>query len=62
VHGKQDKLIPVSHSEELYEACPRECYFHMPYTMDHNEFQLIQDLVEPIRKFIKKIEKKKNAP
>ena len=59
VHGKEDKLIPVSHSEELFDACPTECYLHMPLTMDHNDFQLNQDLIEPIRRFIKKIEKKR---
>ena len=60
VHGKEDKLIPVSHSEELYEACPSETYFHMPSAMDHNEFQLTSDLIEPIKRFMRKIEKKKN--
>ena len=31
----------------------------MPVAMDHNEFQLSQDLIEPIKRFMKKIEKKK---
>ena len=31
----------------------------MPLAMDHNEFQLSQDLIEPIKRFMNKIEKKK---
>lgn len=38
IHGKVDTLIPFSHAEELYEACPSECYLHMPEKMDHNDF------------------------
>ena len=30
----------------------------MPHKMDHNEFQLDQDLIDPIKDFIKKIEEK----
>ena len=31
----------------------------MPFKMDHNEFQLDQDLIEPIKAFMRKIEEKK---
>ena len=33
---------------------------HMPFKMDHNEFQLDQDLIEPIKNFIRKIEEKRS--
>ena len=55
VHGKQDNLIPVQHSIDLYKACKKEAYLHMPNDMDHNEFMLETDLVEPIKDFLHRI-------
>ena len=59
IHGKVDTLIPYAHAEELYNACPTETYLHMPEKMDHNDFHLDQDLIEPLRNFFRKIETKK---
>ena len=56
LHGQQDTLIPPSHSQELHAACPMECYLHLPEKMDHNEFQLDEDLVLPFKDFIKKLD------
>lgn len=56
LHGQQDTLIPPSHSQELHAACPMECYLHLPEKMDHNEFQLDEDLVNPFKDFIKKLD------
>lgn len=35
VHGKEDLLIPVSHTHRL-AAVARDSYLH-PYTADHND-------------------------
>lgn len=59
VHGKEDTLIPIDHSEQLYRASPRETYFHIPANMDHNEFSFEIDLIDPIKDFLKRIEIKK---
>ena len=56
LHGQQDTLIPPSHSQELHAACPMECYLHLPEKMDHNEFQLDEDLVNPFKDFLKKLD------
>ena len=56
LHGKLDTLIPYSHSQELHAACPTESFLHLPDTMDHNQFQLEEDLIEPFKNFHEKIE------
>ena len=61
VHGKMDTLIPFSHSEQLYAACPRETYLHLPASMDHNEFSFEFDLIEPIKDFFERVEAKNKA-
>ena len=35
--------------------CPSESYIHLPEKMDHNEFLLEEDLVEPFRAFLLKL-------
>jgi fermentation-respiration switch protein FrsA (DUF1100 family) len=54
IHGKRDNLIPFQHALELYNSCSDKvpCYLYMPYKMDHNEFSLDHDLVEPIMEFM----------
>jgi len=52
LHGKQDTLIPLTHSVELFNACPAPAYLHVPPRMDHNEFHIDFDLIEPIKKFL----------
>jgi len=58
VHGKKDNLIPVQHSMDLYENCNQPCYLFIPLKMDHNEFQIEEDLCQPIKAFIRKIEER----
>ena len=55
LHGQQDTLIPHSHSQDLHGVCPSESYIHLPEKMDHNEFLLEEDLVEPFRAFLMKL-------
>lgn len=65
VHGKRDKLIPSSHSEQLWKTflsssqpgddkILNSVLLVHPH-MTHNEFNMEEDLVEPIRKFMKRI-------
>lgn len=60
IHGKKDALIPVQHAIDLYNNCNQPCYLHMPAKMDHNEFLIDEDLVQPIRAFLRKIEERNN--
>ena len=55
IHGKKDKLIPSSHSVELYGKCKSLAGIHISDTMTHNEYSLIGDIVKPLRKFLKEI-------
>ena len=57
VHGKQDKVVPHSHSEELFSACTSPCYLHMPYCMSHNHFLAEPDLISPIKVFLNYLQK-----
>lgn len=54
VHGRQDTLIPYSHSEELMYECQSISYLHVAEDMTHNAFHLQADLMDPLRKFLKK--------
>ena len=56
LHGQQDTLIPHLHSEDLHAASPRESYLHLPEEMDHNEFKLDEDLINPFKDFLAKLE------
>jgi len=56
LHGLKDKLIPHSHSELLNKHCPTPSFMQLPTNMDHNEFDFIDDLVNPFKEFIRKIE------
>jgi fermentation-respiration switch protein FrsA (DUF1100 family) len=55
LHGQLDILIPHQHSLDLYNNCPKESYAHLPEKMDHNEFQLDEDLIEPFKDFLSKL-------
>ena len=55
IHGKADKLIPVQHAIDLYNACRQPCYLFTPFNMNHNNFELQDDLIRPIRAFIRNI-------
>ena len=55
LHGQLDILIPCAHSQDMHAACPTESYLHLPEKMDHNEFQLDEDLIEPFKDFLAKL-------
>jgi fermentation-respiration switch protein FrsA (DUF1100 family) len=60
IHGKKDNLIPYQHALELYNSCSEKvpCYLYMPFKMDHNEFSLDHDLIEPIMEFMKHLSRR----
>ena len=55
IHGKKDAIVDIQHALEMFEACNQPCYLHMPSQMDHNDFRTKDDLIFPIRAFLKKI-------
>lgn len=52
VHGQQDQLIPFQHSRKLQEACSGPTAIIIPRNMDHNEFDFVDDLVQPFFNFL----------
>lgn len=52
MHGIKDNLIPYQHAIELNKVCPHISVLNLIPDMDHNEFKLIEDLVNPFKKFI----------
>lgn len=54
IHGQKDPLIPYKETQMLKEACdcPTEVLF--PEQMTHNEYDLDEDIIDPIYKFVQK--------
>jgi len=52
VHGQEDDLIDVSHSEQMLVRCRAPAEIIMPLTMSHNRFDFDTDLVAPFREFL----------
>lgn len=61
IHGQKDKLVPFSHSVELLNNCPNVCDMILSANMDHNDFVMEDDVINPILKFLKKCEIKVNT-
>jgi hypothetical protein len=58
IHGKQDNIIKVCHSDKLYEKCEtRFKRLIQPRMMNHNHFKLYEDLLNPIFFFLERINK-----
>ena len=56
IHGKGDKLINYSHSQELIKAVKKTSIdFWFPLKMTHNNFHFWVDLIIPIDNFLSKI-------
>jgi fermentation-respiration switch protein FrsA (DUF1100 family) len=53
VHGQKDTLISFKHSQELHFKCGGPSALIMPKDMDHNEFDFIDDLIQPFYYFLK---------
>ena len=56
IHGKKDKMIPFSHTSDLYRACHNSLKkdIVMPSEMTHNEFRLELDFIDPIVMFMQR--------
>ena len=55
IHGKVDKLIPASHSEKLYNELKENRMLVTPEAMDHNNFDLDNDFINPLSLFMNDI-------
>lgn len=55
IHGEQDDIIPVAHGKELYTSCAsRKKHLVCPQLGTHNEWDLYQDVLKPVRDFVKR--------
>jgi fermentation-respiration switch protein FrsA (DUF1100 family) len=54
IHGQRDNLIPFTHSIELSKNTSGPYELILPEDMDHNEFNLYEDFLEPISNFLKR--------
>ncbi len=54
IHGRKDELIPYQQAEALLENCNRSkfSYLLLPPEMTHNLFNVEDDLVRPLIKFL----------
>ena len=54
MHGQSDPLIPFKETILLKEQC--DCPFEvlLPEEMTYNDFDLDEDIIDPINKFIKR--------
>jgi fermentation-respiration switch protein FrsA (DUF1100 family) len=56
IHGNSDTLIDVSHSYTLKAHCGSKiCKLITPERMDHNNFNILDDLLIPMKEFFKEI-------
>lgn len=54
IHGQKDSLIPFNHSVELSNKTGGPYELILPEEMDHNEFNIYDDFLEPITEFLKR--------
>lgn len=54
IHGQRDDLIPFTHSLELAKRTGGPYDLLIPEGMDHNEFDLYEDYLDPISSFLKR--------
>ena len=53
IHGKSDPLIPYQETVTLHKLCNSIKDIHLPPHMTHNDFDLEEDIMKPIGKFVK---------
>ena len=54
IHGQSDPLIPFKETVLLKEKCTCEYEILLPKEMTHNDFDLDEDIMNPISSFIKR--------
>lgn len=55
VHGQRDQLIGYHHSQQMQAGVSGPSAIIMPPSMDHNEFDFIDDLVQPFYHFLEQM-------
>lgn len=55
VHGQRDQLISFTHSQEMLMKCGGPVSIVLPPMMDHNEFDFMEDLIQPFYNFLKQL-------
>jgi len=54
LHGAADKLITKEHAISLFRACKKTaCKLKLSDTMTHNEYDIDEDVINPIKDFFK---------
>lgn len=56
VHGQRDQLISFAHSQQLHALVSGPSSIILPPMMDHNEFDFIDDLIQPFYNFLEQME------
>lgn len=54
IHGQEDDLIPYEHTLQLKDECMCPYEVILPENMTHNDFNLDDDFLVPIKNFIKR--------
>lgn len=54
IHGQKDNLISYSHSIELSKKIGGPYEVILPEDMDHNDFNIYEDFLDPISSFVKR--------
>ena len=54
IHGQSDPLIPYKETVILKELCKCPFEVNLPEEMTHNDFDLDEDIINPVSNFIKK--------
>lgn len=57
VHGRVDTVIKQHHSVRLHDECQTLKDIKIPYSMDHNNFDIDLDLILPFKTFFCEVEK-----
>jgi hypothetical protein len=60
IHGQLDELIPFDHTLKLKDECKCPHEVILPENMNHNDFNLDEDFLVPIRNFMKRFTRLKN--
>jgi len=56
LHGRQDELLEITHSENLYRACTTQCQLVLVKDMSHSLVNIRTDFILPFIKFLSKID------
>ena len=55
IHGEMDEIIDVGHGKELYtSSASRKKHLVCPPLATHNEWDLYQDILKPVREFVRR--------